>query len=62
MHGGPGVYDGSFADEVFAEMRRLGIEPIADLCYFGLPDWLEHFQNPEWPAFFAEYARAFARR
>ncbi len=62
MHGGPGVYDWSFADEVFAEMRRLGIEPIADLCHFGLPDWLEHFQNPEWPAYFAEYARAFARR
>ncbi len=62
MHLGPGAYDWSFADAVFAEMRRLGIAPIADLCHFGLPDWLGNFQNPDWPAWFAEYARAFARR
>ncbi len=62
MHLGPGRYDWSFADEVFAAMRAMEIEPIADLCHFGLPDWLENFQNPEWPAYFAEYARAFACR
>ena len=61
-HLGPGRYDWSFADETFAELRRLGIVPIADLCHFGLPDWLGDFQNPEFPAFFAEYALAFARR
>ncbi len=61
-HLGPGRYDWSFADEVFAAMRAMKIEPIADLCHFGLPDWLENFQNPEWPAYFAEYARVFARR
>ena len=43
-------------------MRRLGIEPIADLCHFGVPDWVGSFQNPDWPGYFAEYARAFARR
>ncbi len=62
MHLGPGAYDWSFSDEVFAEMRRLGIEPIADLCHFGVPDWLGNFQNPEWPESFAQWARAFARR
>ncbi len=62
MHLGPGRYDWAFADEVFAELRRLGIAPIADLCHFGVPDWVGDFQNPEWPALFADYAGAFARR
>jgi beta-glucosidase/6-phospho-beta-glucosidase/beta-galactosidase len=61
-HVGPGRYDWSFADETFAELRRLGIVPIADLCHFGLPDWLGNFQNPDFPRYFAEYADAFARR
>lgn len=61
-HIGPGRYDWAFADAAFAELRRLGIVPIADLCHFGLPDWLENFQNPDFPAYFAEYAEAFARR
>jgi beta-glucosidase/6-phospho-beta-glucosidase/beta-galactosidase len=62
MHTGPGSYDWGFSDEVFAEMRGLGIEPIADLCHFGVPDWIGDFQDPDWPGYFAEYARAFARR
>ncbi len=62
MHAGPSSYDWSFADEVFAEIRRMEIEPIADLCHFGVPDWIENFQNSEWPAYFADYAQAFARR
>ena len=61
-HIGPGRYDWSFADETFLELRRLGITPIADLCHFGLPDWLGNFQNPDFPRYFAEYADAFARR
>ena len=61
-HLGPGRYDWSFADEALAEMRRLGIAPIADLCHFGVPDWLENFQNPDFPRYFADYAREFARR
>lgn len=61
-HLGPGSYDWSFADETFAELRRLEIVPIADLCHFGLPDWLGDFQNPDFPRYFAEYAEAFARR
>jgi beta-glucosidase/6-phospho-beta-glucosidase/beta-galactosidase len=59
---GPGRYDWEWADEVLAEMARLEIEPILDLCHFGLPDWLENFQNPDFPRYFAEYAGACARR
>lgn len=61
-HLGPGRYDWSFADETFAELDRLGITPIADLCHFGVPDWVGNFQNPDWPELFAEYAAAFASR
>lgn len=61
-HVGPGKYDWSFADETFNELKALNIEPIVDLCHFGLPVWLGNFQNPEFPIYFAEYARAFAER
>lgn len=62
VHRAPGRYDWSFSDQVLAELQRLRIEPIADLCHFGVPDWIGNFQNPEWPELFAEYARAFAGR
>jgi beta-glucosidase/6-phospho-beta-glucosidase/beta-galactosidase len=61
-HLAPGKYDWSFTDETFAELKRLGITPIADLCHFGVPDWIGDFQNPDWPELFAEYAREFAKR
>src|SRR5438045_3556475 len=61
-HLGPGRYDWAFADETFAELRRLHIEPIADLCHFGVPDWVGGCDNPDWPALFADYCRAFAER
>jgi beta-glucosidase len=57
---GPGRYDWTFADAAFAELRRLGIEPIVDLCHFGVPDWLGNFQNPDFPALFCQYATDFA--
>jgi len=37
---GPRRYDWSFPDEALPELRRLEIEPIVDLCHFGMPDWL----------------------
>jgi beta-glucosidase/6-phospho-beta-glucosidase/beta-galactosidase len=61
-HTGAGRYDWGFADETFHALDQLGIRVIADLCHFGVPDWLGDFQNPDWPALFAEYARAFAER
>ncbi|MBV9037129.1 MAG: glycoside hydrolase family 1 protein [Acidobacteriaceae bacterium] len=61
-HLGPGKYDWSFADETFARLKALGITPIADLCHFGVPDWIGDFQNTDWPVLFAEYVRAFIER
>ncbi len=62
MHLGPDRYDWDWTDQVFPEMRRLGIVPIVDLCHFGVPDWIGNFQNPEFPRYFAAFARAFAQR
>jgi beta-glucosidase/6-phospho-beta-glucosidase/beta-galactosidase len=62
VHLAPGRYDWEFTDSVFAEMQRLGIVPIVDLCHFGVPDWIGDFQNPDWPELFSQYAREFARR
>lgn len=59
---GPGRYDWEWTDEVIAEMRRLGIEPVLDLCHFGVPDWIGNFQNEDFAEYFAEYAGAFAAR
>ncbi len=61
-HLGPGRYDWDWADEVMAEMARLDIQPVLDLCHFGVPDWLGNFQNPDFAPHFAEYAGEFARR
>lgn len=61
-HAAPGQFDWAFADATFNKLKILGITPIVDLCHFGVPDWLGNFQNPEFPFFFAEYARAFAVR
>lgn len=59
---GPGRYDWEFCDQAFAELKRCNIVPIVDLCHFGVPDWIGNFQNPDFPAQFELYARAFADR
>jgi beta-glucosidase/6-phospho-beta-glucosidase/beta-galactosidase len=61
-HCGADRFDWEFADLTLRELRRLKIQPIADLCHFGVPDWIGNFQNPDWPRLFASYAGAFARR
>lgn len=61
-HLGPGQYNWAFADDTFNRLKELNITPIVDLCHFGLPDWLDSFQNPDFPQHFAEYALAFANR
>lgn len=62
VHLGPDRYDWSFPDETFNALREMAIEPIVDLCHFGVPDWIGTFQNGDWPALFADYAKAFAQR
>ncbi|HVU01816.1 MAG TPA: family 1 glycosylhydrolase [Polyangiaceae bacterium] len=57
-----GSYDWEFTDVAFSELKRRKIYPIADLCHFGVPDWLGDFQNPDFPRLFAEFAGAFAAR
>ena len=37
----------------FAELKRLNVIPIVDLCHFGVPDWIGNFQNPDFPELFA---------
>lgn len=61
-HIGPGKYNWSFPDDTFSELKTLNITPLVDLCHFGVPDWIGDFQNPDFPVYFAEYARAFALR
>ena len=61
-HLGPGKYDWNFTDDTFTELHDRQVKVIVDLCHFGVPDWVGNFQNEEWPALFAEYARAFAKR
>ncbi len=62
VHIAPGKYDWGFTDETFRALREMGIIPIADLCHFGVPDWMGSFQNPDFPDLFAAYAGAFAKR
>jgi beta-glucosidase/6-phospho-beta-glucosidase/beta-galactosidase len=59
---GSGKYDWEFADITFQDLRKRDIIAMADLCHFGVPDWLGNFQNPDFPALFAAYAGDFARR
>ncbi len=59
---GPDRFDWSFADKAFAKIYELDLVPIVDLCHFGVPDWIGNFQNPDFPALFAHYAREFAIR
>jgi hypothetical protein len=59
---GPAQYDWSWIDEPMRELREFGPEPIVDLCHFGVPSWLENFQNPGIENALAEYAGAFAER
>lgn len=61
-HIGPGQYNWTFADDTFNALKELHITPIVDLCHFGVPDWMDSFQNPDFPQYFAEYASAFAKR
>ena len=58
----PGRFDWSSVDDQMAWLREIGLVPIADLCHFGVPDWIDGFRDPALPTHLAEYTRAFARR
>jgi beta-glucosidase len=62
VHTGPDRFDWDFSDQVFDQLKKQNIAPIADLCHFGVPDWLGNFQNPDFPEQFARYAGQFAHR
>ena len=62
VHTGPGKYDWSFVDDTFHALRQQKVTVIADLCHFGVPDWIGNFQNPDFPRLFTEFAQAFAHR
>ncbi len=62
VYHGRNKFDWSFPDAVCAAMKDMGIVPIIDLVHFGVPDWLENFQNPELPDCLAVYAAKFAER
>jgi beta-glucosidase len=55
-------YDWTFADETFIDLKKREIIPIADMCHFGVPDFIGNFQNPDFPDLFASYVKAFAKR
>ena len=61
-HIGPDKYDWGFTDETFKALHEQNTEVMADLCHFGVPDWMGSFQNPDFPKLFVAYAQAFARR
>ena len=59
----PGRYDWSRVDKVVEECSRLGLEPIWDLVHFGVPAYLQDgYLDAAFPAAFAAYAEAFAKR
>jgi beta-glucosidase/6-phospho-beta-glucosidase/beta-galactosidase len=61
-HAAPDRLDWSIADAPMERLRELWITVIADLCHFGVPDWLGGFQDVAFPLHFASYAREFATR
>lgn len=58
----PGVYDWSWWDRALAACERHGLEPVVDLCHFGLPDHYPGFCDPTWVEGFVRYVEAFLGR
>jgi len=59
---GSGTYDWTWTDAALAALRDAGVEPIADLMHFGIPDDLVGIGDPRLPARYLAYATAFAER
>src|SRR3954447_18874544 len=65
----PSEFDWTWTDIALAAMRERGIEPIADLLHFAVPDRLHGIGDPAMPAAFplphppsAQRGPSFARR
>jgi beta-glucosidase len=58
----PGDYDWSLWDRALAACERHGLQPVVDLCHFGLPDHYEGFCHPAWIEGFSRYVEAFLAR
>jgi beta-glucosidase len=59
----PHVWDWSSLDGPMELIRELGMEPVADLFHFGVPEWLERgVMTSVFADFQAELCREFARR
>lgn len=58
----PGVYDWSLWDQALAACERHALEPVVDLCHFGLPDHYAGFCEPDWVEGFGRYVEAFLAR
>jgi hypothetical protein len=58
----PGTYDWSHWDRALAAAERHGLEPVIDLCHFGLPDHYHGFCDPSWIEGFIRYVDAFLTR
>jgi beta-glucosidase len=54
--------DWSWTDRALEALRERGIEPIADLLHFAVPDDLSGIGDPRLPARFLRYVEAFADR
>ncbi len=58
----PGEYDWTLWDRALAACERHGLEPVVDLCHFGLPDHYQGFCDPAWVEGFRRYVDAFLAR
>ena len=58
----PERLDWAWTDRALEALRAAGIEPVADLLHFGVPDDLTGFGDPRLPARFLAFATAFAER
>ena len=56
------AFDWTWTDAALAALRARGIEPIADLLHFAVPDRLTGIGDPALPASFLAYVEAFADR
>ncbi len=57
-----GTYDWTLWDRALDACGRHGLEPVIDLCHFGLPDHYEGFCDPGWVDGFVRYVEAFLAR